>query len=407
MTKSMTSSPMQTSNSHAALAMPAQAKLILQLLKKIKYGSLRLECPDHSVLHYGDQTNPVTLSLKNWQPCIAAVKSGDIGFAESYIHGDWTTDNLPRLLEFFIHNRQAVETAIYGTWWGSLLYRIKHIFNRNSRSGSRRNIHAHYDIGNHFYRLWLDPSMTYSSALFKEEQHTLEQAQQAKYARIYSQIDVHAGSKILEIGCGWGGFAECATRLGSHVTGLTLSTEQLEFARARLADAGLDQHADLRLQDYRDTEGEFDAIASIEMFEAVGENYWDSYFSCVAQRLKTGGKACIQTITIADELFERYRKGTDFIQQYIFPGGMLPSPAVFRARAEKHGLQVIDEFAFGLDYARTLSLWDRAFQAKQAEIFELGFDERFKRTWEFYLAYCEAGFRAKSIDLFQFTLQKK
>lgn len=407
MTNPLTSTSMQESNDHAAQAMPAQAKLILQLLKKIKHGSLRLECPDHTVLHYGDQSQPVTLSFKNWQPCIAAVKSGDIGFAESYIQGDWTTDNLPRLLEFFIHNRQAVETAIYGTWWGSLLYRIKHIFNRNSRSGSRRNIHAHYDIGNHFYRLWLDPSMTYSSALFKEEQNSLEQAQQAKYARIYSQIDGHAGSKILEIGCGWGGFAECATKLGAHVTGLTLSTEQLEFARARLADAGLDQHADLRLQDYRDTEGEFDAIASIEMFEAVGENYWDSYFSCVAQRLKTGGKACIQTITIADELFERYRKGTDFIQQYIFPGGMLPSPTVFRARAEKHGLDVVDECAFGLDYARTLSLWDQAFQAKKAEIFALGFDERFKRTWEFYLAYCEAGFRAKSIDLFQFTLQKK
>ena len=407
MTNPLTSTSMQESNDHAAQAMPAQAKLILQLLKKIKHGSLRLECPDHTVLHYGDQSQPVTLSFKNWQPCIAAVKSGDIGFAESYIQGDWTTDNLPRLLEFFIHNRQAVETAIYGTWWGSLLYRIKHIFNRNSRSGSRRNIHAHYDIGNHFYRLWLDPSMTYSSALFKEEQNSLEQAQQAKYARIYSQIDGHAGSKILEIGCGWGGFAECATKLGAHVTGLTLSTEQLEFARARLADAGLDQHADLRLQDYRDTKGEFDAIASIEMFEAVGENYWDSYFSCVAQRLKTGGKACIQTITIADELFERYRKGTDFIQQYIFPGGMLPSPTVFRARAEKHGLDVVDECAFGLDYARTLSLWDQAFQAKKAEIFALGFDERFKRTWEFYLAYCEAGFRAKSIDLFQFTLQKK
>jgi cyclopropane-fatty-acyl-phospholipid synthase len=407
MTNPLTSTSMQESNDHAAQAMPAQAKLILQLLKKIKHGSLRLECPDHTVLHYGDQSQPVTLSFKNWQPCIAAVKSGDIGFAESYIQGDWTTDNLPRLLEFFIHNRQAVEAAIYGTWWGSLLYRIKHIFNRNSRSGSRRNIHAHYDIGNHFYRLWLDPSMTYSSALFKEEQYSLEQAQQAKYARIYSQIDGHAGSKILEIGCGWGGFAECATKLGAHVTGLTLSTEQLEFARARLADAGLDQHADLRLQDYRDTEGEFDAIASIEMFEAVGENYWDSYFSCVAQRLKTGGKACIQTITIADELFERYRKGTDFIQQYIFPGGMLPSPTVFRARAEKHGLDVVDECAFGLDYARTLSIWDQSFQAKKAEIFALGFDERFKRTWEFYLAYCEAGFRAKSIDLFQFTLQKK
>ncbi len=409
MTKPLSSTPIREvpANADALLTIPTQAKLILQLLKKIKYGSLRLECPDHSVLHFGDHSTPVTLHLKNWQPCVAAVKSGDIGFAESYINGDWTTDDLPRLLEFFIHNRQAVETAIYGTWWGSLLYRIKHIFNRNSRSGSRRNIHAHYDIGNDFYRLWLDPSMTYSSALFKESHYTLEQAQQAKYTRIYEQIAATAGTKILEIGCGWGGFAEYATRQGAHVTGLTLSSEQLAFARKRLADADLDQHADLRLQDYRDTEGEFDAIASIEMFEAVGENYWDSYFSCVASRLKTGGKACIQTITIADELFERYRKGTDFIQQYIFPGGMLPSPSVFRAHAEKQGLHVIDESSFGLDYARTLSLWDQAFQQKKEQIYTLGFDERFKHTWEFYLAYCEAGFRAKSIDLFQFTLQKK
>jgi cyclopropane-fatty-acyl-phospholipid synthase len=225
--------------------------------------------------------------------------------------------------------------------------------------------------------------------------------------RALQQVDLKLGSRVLEIGCGWGGFAEYATQQGAHITGLTLSTEQLEFAHARLANAGLDQHADLRLQDYRDTEGEFDAIASIEMFEAVGENYWDSYFSCVASRLKTGGKACIQTITIADELFERYRKGTDFIQQYIFPGGMLPSPSVFRAHAEKQGLHVIDESSFGLDYARTLSLWDQAFQQKKEQVYSLGFDEHFKRTWEFYLAYCEAGFRAKSIDLFQFTLQKK
>ena len=379
---------------------------MLQLLRKIKYGTLRLECPDHAVLQFGDGSEPVTLTLKNWEPCIAAVKSGDIGFAESYINGDWQTDNLSRLLELFIHNRHAVETAIYGTWWGSLAYRIKHLFNRNSRAGSKRNIHAHYDIGNNFYQLWLDPSMTYSSALFSEPQATLQEAQHAKYLRILDQLDITAGSNILEIGCGWGGFAELAAQRGAHITGLTLSTEQRDFALQRLKAAGVAQQADLRLQDYRDTDGQFDAIASIEMFEAVGEAYWDDYFSCVAKLLKPGGRACIQTITIADELFARYRKGTDFIQQYIFPGGMLPSPSVFRAHAEKHGLKIMQEFAFGLDYARTLALWQQAYQARLPEITTLGFDERFNRTWEFYLSYCEAGFRAKSIDLFQFTLQK-
>ena len=396
----------QQRSSSPAASIPAQAQLMLQLLRKIKYGTLRLECPDHAVLQFGEGSEPVTLTLKNWEPCIAAVKSGDIGFAESYIHGDWQTDNLSRLLELFIHNRHAVETAIYGTWWGSLAYRIKHLFNRNSRAGSKRNIHAHYDIGNNFYQLWLDPSMTYSSALFSEPQATLQEAQQAKYLRILDQLDITAGNNILEIGCGWGGFAELAAQRGAHITGLTLSTEQRDFALQRLKAAGVAQQADLRLQDYRDTDGQFDAIASIEMFEAVGEAYWDDYFSCVAKLLKPGGRACIQTITIADELFARYRKGTDFIQQYIFPGGMLPSPSVFRAHAEKHGLKIMQEFAFGLDYARTLALWQQAYQARLPEITMLGFDERFNRTWEFYLSYCEAGFRAKSIDLFQFTLQK-
>jgi cyclopropane-fatty-acyl-phospholipid synthase len=235
---------------------------------------------------------------------------------------------------------------------------------------------------------------------------TLQQAQQAKYERILSETGARAGDHVLEIGCGWGGFAELAAARGMHITGLTLSSEQLAFAQQRLADAGHASHTELRLQDYRDVRGEFDAIASIEMFEAVGEQYWDSYFACVAQRLKTGGRACIQTITIADELFERYRKGTDFIQQYIFPGGMLPSPEVFRAHAERHGLTVVNELAFGLDYARTLALWDEDFRAQEAEVRAQGFDDRFIRTWQFYLAYCEAGFRAGSIDLFQFTLQK-
>ncbi|MBM3336942.1 MAG: class I SAM-dependent methyltransferase, partial [Betaproteobacteria bacterium] len=218
---------------------------------------------------------------------------------------------------------------------------------------------------------------------------------------------VSTGSRILEIGCGWGGFAELAAKRGLHLTGLTLSTEQLEFARQRLQAAGLAEQTELRLQDYRDADGEFDAIASIEMFEAVGESYWDSYFECVAQRLKTGGRACIQTITIDDALFERYRTGTDFIQQYIFPGGMLPSPSVFRAHAERHGLHVVNELAFGLDYARTLELWHAAFMKRLPEVEAQGFDSAFIQTWRFYLSYCEAGFRAGSIDLYQFTLQKQ
>ncbi len=390
---------------HAGKA-PARVRLLLQMLRKMEHGALRLECPDGTVLLYGDGTPPVTLSLSSWEPCLAALRSGDIGFAESYIAGQWTTDNLTGLLALFIRNRHALETAIYGSWWGSLLYRVRHLFNRNSRSGSRRNIHAHYDIGNAFYQLWLDPSMTYSSALFADPAFSLQQAQHAKYRRILDETGAQSGDRLLEIGCGWGGFAEMAAASGVTVTGLTLSSEQLAFAQQRLADAGHAQRTELRLQDYRDVRGEFDAIASIEMFEAVGEEYWDSYFSCIAARLKTGGRACIQTITIEDALFERYRKGTDFIQQYIFPGGMLPSPSVFRAYAQRHGLAVVNELAFGHDYGRTLALWDQAFRAREQEVRAQGFDDRFIRTWQFYLAYCEAGFQAGSIDLFQFTLQK-
>jgi len=385
---------------------PAQVQFLLRMLSRLEHGSLKLECPDGKLLKFGNEDPAVTLSLNSWEPFLAAIRSGDIGFAESYLQGEWQTDNLAKLIELFIHNRNALESAIYGSWWGSLLYRIKHLFNRNSRAGSRRNIHAHYDIGNSFYTLWLDPSMTYSSALFAQPEFTLQQAQYAKYERIFSEINGGADSRILEIGCGWGGFAELAAKKGARITGLTLSTEQLDFAQKRLNDAGVSERTELRLQDYRDTDGEYDGIASIEMFEAVGEEYWDSYFACIAKNLKTGGRACIQTITIADDLFERYRKGTDFIQQYIFPGGMLPSPSIFRAHAQRHGLSVVNELAFGLDYARTLRLWDHAFEEALPAVQAQGFDERFIRTWKFYLAYCEAGFRAGSIDLFQFTLQK-
>ncbi|MDY7576315.1 cyclopropane-fatty-acyl-phospholipid synthase family protein [Actimicrobium sp. CCI2.3] len=389
-------------------AFPSQVQFVLQLLRKIDQGAIVMEFPDGQSAHFGDTSTPVTMKLHNWEVCSAALKSGDIGFAETFIDGHWTTDNLPALVELFTRNRHAVESVIYGTWWGSLLYRVKHLFNRNSRSGSRKNIHAHYDIGNAFYQLWLDPSMTYSSALFSNGHiDSLQDGQQAKYRRILSELQVGNDARILEIGCGWGGFAEIAARdAGAHVTGLTLSTEQLNFARQRLADAGVVDQVELLLQDYRDTSGQFDGIASIEMFEAVGESYWPSYFECIARNLKSGGRACIQTIVIDDALFERYRKGTDFIQQYIFPGGMLPSPKVFKQYAEQVGLRVINEFKFGLDYARTLDEWRSAFKEQLPKVRAQGFDDRFLRTWEFYLAYCEAGFRAGSIDVAQFTLEK-
>ncbi|MGV8898485.1 MAG: class I SAM-dependent methyltransferase [Burkholderiaceae bacterium] len=404
--KTVNFEPQSASSAHRKL--PSQVKLILQMLRKLEQGALRMEFPNGHSEHFGDHSHPVTLSLKNWDICNAALKSGDIGFAQTFIDGQWSTDNLPGLIEIFVRNRNAVESVIYGSWWGSLLYRLKHVFNRNSKAGSRKNIHAHYDIGNDFYQLWLDPSMTYSSALFADgNTDNLHAAQNAKYRRILDELQLPPNARVLEIGCGWGGFAELATRsAGAHVTGLTLSTEQLDFAHQRLTKAGVADQVELRLQDYRDTDGQFDAIASIEMFEAVGEAYWPSYFACIARNLKPKGRACIQTIVIDDALFERYRKGTDFIQQYIFPGGMLPSPSVFWQQAEKHGLRVVSEFNFGFDYARTLDAWRSAFQEQLPQVRAQGFDDRFLRTWEFYFAYCEAGFRAKNIDVTQFTLEK-
>jgi cyclopropane-fatty-acyl-phospholipid synthase len=393
-------------------SVPASARLMLKMLATIARGALLLKAPDGAVLLYGDGSYPVALELKNWNLCGAVLRSGDIGFAETFIDGDWKTDDLPGLIALLIRNRDGIEGLIYGSWWGSLLYRVRHLLNRNSRAGSKKNIHAHYDLGNAFYSLWLDDTMTYSSAVFGQpaaavagRRPDLADGQRAKYRRILDQLALAPGAQVLEIGCGWGGFAEAAVReQGAFVTGLTLSTEQLSYARQRLTEAGLDGAADLQLCDYRDCHGQFDAIASIEMFEAVGESYWPSYFACIARNLKSGGRACIQTIVIADGLFERYRKGTDFIQQYVFPGGMLPSPEVFRRCAAEHGLTVVDAFCFGLDYAETLRQWRDTFLQQRSAIEAQGFDPRFQLTWEFYLAYCEGAFRAGSTDVMQFTL---
>ncbi|MDO9638506.1 MAG: cyclopropane-fatty-acyl-phospholipid synthase family protein [Pseudotabrizicola sp.] len=388
---------------------PAAARTTLQLLQRLVHGSLTLQLPDGSVQRFGQVDGPhASMKLNNWNVCSASLKSGDIGFAETYIAGDWTTSNLPALLSLMVANRREVEDVIYGSWLGRFAYRVKHLLNRNSKTNSRKNIHAHYDLGNAFYGLWLDDTMNYSSALFESPDQTMEAAQHAKVRRALRMTDVKPGDRVLEIGCGWGALAEKATtEFDAHVTGVTLSTEQLEFANERMQRLGCADRADLRLQDYRDiNDAPFDAICSIEMVEAVGREYWPTYFQTVARLLKPGGKACVQSIVIDDEHFERYIKGTDFIQQYVFPGGCLPCPSEFRAQAAKAGLEVVDEFAFGLDYARTLSIWRERFLHEQERVLQLGFDQRFLRIWEFYLAYCEAAFEQGSTDVVQYTLRK-
>lgn len=389
---------------------PAAALAVFRLMKGLKHGTLNVKLPEGGALHFGSAEGTelrATIRLHNWNPCAAALKSGDIGFAESFIAGEWSSPDLTALLTLFIANRDEVETVIYGSWWGSLLYRAKHLFNRNSRRGSAKNIHAHYDLGNEFYRLWLDPTMNYSSAWFEGDRAgDLVQAQHAKVRRALTECGVTPGDRVLEIGCGWGALAESAARdFGATVTGVTLSHEQLAWGQQRLAAAHLP--GELRYQDYRDIgDGPFDAIASIEMFEAVGREYWPSFFETLKAQLKPGGKACIQSITIRDDLFKRYVKSTDFIQQYIFPGGLLPSPDAFRAAAAKAGLKVINELDFGLDYAETLKRWRASFLAADGPVRKLGFDTRFMRIWEFYLGYCEAAFATRNTSVMQFTLQR-
>jgi cyclopropane-fatty-acyl-phospholipid synthase len=367
--------------------------------------------PDGNIREFGNKSDTLhgEIQILDWSVFKQVMSHGDIGFAESYIRGEWNTPDLKAILELAIRNRTILEKAIYGNWYGSILYRIKHWLRDNSKSGSRKNIHAHYDLGNAFYTLWLDPTMSYSSAWFSEgEQQSLADAQQSKIQRILQSLNPKLGHHVLEIGCGWGGVMEQAIRSNIAITGLTLSTEQKVFAQERLTQvqSQMDnpKSFEVRLQDYRDCKDQFDGIASVEMFEAVGEKHWPEYFQTIAKCLKTGGKACIQTIVIAEELFERYRDNTDFIQQYVFPGGMLPSRTSFKESAAKAGLQIDAEFAFGADYAKTLCMWRDSFNQKLDEVRSLGFDEAFIRLWNFYLMYCAAGFAERNIDVVQFTL---
>ena len=389
----------------------ASAAALLQLLTRLSSGYLKMTLPNGEQRDFGNRADTLhaEIQILDWSVFKEVMSHGDIGFAESYIRGEWNTPNLKALLELAIRNRTILEKAIYGSWYGSIFYRIKHWLRDNSKTGSRKNIHAHYDLGNAFYTLWLDPTMSYSSAWFSEgNKQSLADAQLAKITRILDSTAAKPGDHILEIGCGWGGVMEQALRNNIAITGLTLSTEQKAFAESRLQDLNREistpKPFEVRLQDYRECQEKFDGIASVEMFEAVGEKHWPEYFEAIANCLKASGKACIQTIVIAEELFERYRHNTDFIQQYVFPGGMLPSRASFRASAAKAGLQVEGEFAFGADYAKTLCIWRDNFNQQLQEVRQLGFDEAFIRLWNFYLMYCAAGFSERNIDVVQFTL---
>jgi cyclopropane-fatty-acyl-phospholipid synthase len=380
-----------------------------RLVRGLKVGHLTVETPTGArVEGQGEIEGPrATLILHRWRTMRRLMLGGDVGFAEAYMDGDWSTPDLATLIEFAVLNENAMSDVTAGRWFKRLLHRVKHLMRANTKSGSRRNIEAHYDLGNDFYRLWLDPSMTYSSALYATPKQSLEDAQENKLSRIMDLLFLKGGERVLEIGCGWGRLAErIATERNAHITGLTLSPSQLAGAKERIAKAGAQDKADLRLQDYRDVTEKFDRVVSIEMIEAVGEKYWPAYFGKISEVLKPGGRAVLQVITIANERFDFYSKNADFIQRYIFPGGMLPSPAIMLEQIKQAGMQYVSLENFGQSYARTLNDWNRRFQRVWPEIEAMGYSRKFKRTWEYYLAYCEGGFRSGSIDVGLYVMEK-
>jgi cyclopropane-fatty-acyl-phospholipid synthase len=376
-------------------------------VRHMAVGQLTLLGPDggSEVITAAKPGPHATLRVRRNRAVRRLFTGGDVGFAESYLAGDWDSPDLAALIELAARNEAALTEALRGFAVVRTWHRLRHLLRPNSRSGSRRNIAEHYDLGNDFYRLWLDPTMTYSSAIFAEPHQKLSDGQIAKYRRLADSLDLKPGHRVLEIGCGWGGFAEfTAANYGCRVTGITLSREQKRFAEERVAKAGLSDKVEIALTDYRDVTGAFDRVASIEMFEAVGEAHWQAFFQKVRDLLAPGGLAALQVILIEEERFDLYRRSADFIQRYVFPGGMLPSPGAFARAAEAARLKIDETFHFGLDYARTLALWQSEFQQAWPRVASLGFDARFKRLWEYYLAYCEGGFRAGSIDVAQFRM---
>ncbi|GHD64277.1 SAM-dependent methyltransferase [Jeongeupia chitinilytica] len=389
--------------------MPAPARVFMSLLARLTEGSLGVITPAGRRHDFGNRAAPhAELVLNDWRACGAILAGGDIGFADAYRNGWLDSPDLAALVRLAIRNDAVLTRALFGGRLARLWYALRHRLRANTRGGSRRNIHAHYDLGNDFYARWLDPGWSYSSALFDGDlQRPLFDAQCAKYQRIIDRLQLRAGMQVLEIGCGWGGFAEHAARQGIAVHGITLSPSQLRVAQARIADAGLQPLARLELRDYRDLAGSYDAVVSIEMFEAVGERFWPQYFGILRARLRPGGRAMVQSITIDEAFFARYRASSDFIREYIFPGGMLPSVPRFEAAAAASGLATREVFRFGADYAETLRRWARSFESQCEAILAQGFDERFIRVWRLYLAYCEAGFDEGRTDVVQCLLHRQ
>ncbi len=385
-------------------------RLCLFLLAKTQIGQLDMILPDGKKLRFlGNQNGPsAMIHIHNDRVARRFFTGGKLGFCESYLDGDWSSPDIALFFEFILRNADVMRKALLGKRWVRALSYLAHVIQPNSKKGSQKNIYRHYDIGNDFYRLWLDESMTYSSAYFKEGNESIIEAQQLKYKEMADRLELKPDHHVLEIGCGWGGFAEyAATHIGCKMTCITVSKAQHKFARERIEKAGLSHLVDIRLQDYRDVTETFDRIASIEMFEAVGEAYWPTFFQTLRSRLKDGGRAVLQIITIQDEDFETYRKGADYIQRYIFPGGMLPSMKILDEQIAAANLSKGDVLHFGKDYAKTLDIWNDSFQEAWPQITKQGLDTRFKRMWEQYLCYCQAGFEVGTIDVIQIGIDKK
>ncbi len=402
--------PLPSNQLRRVPAMPRAMKLFLRVLENIQRGSLVVSLPDGSVRHFvgGETGTSAVLSIYDYRCAGAIMRTAEIGLAEAYRDGWCGTPDLTKLLTLAIENESALNRIFYSNPLVNLLHRAAHWLRSNSRRGSKKNVAAHYDLSNEFYGEWLDATMTYSSALFGSNRTLdLKLAQEAKYQRVIDRLGINHTHHVLEIGCGWGGFAEYAGRkVGAKITGITVSRAQLDYAQARIERAGLMDRVELKFCDYRDAQGSFDRVVSIEMFEAVGEGYWADYLSIVAARLNATGRALVQTITIADEFFAQYRRRVDFIQRYIFPGGMLPSRSRFVDEVRRAGLAVIDQHHFGHDYAESLRRWRRQFLQKATQLEMLGFDRAFQRLWQFYFCYCEAGFDSLRTDVMQIELAR-
>jgi cyclopropane-fatty-acyl-phospholipid synthase len=379
-----------------------------RLLPRAIKGNLDITLPSGRELSIGSSATGIAadIQLKNYYPLWSSMRRASIGFAESYMSGHWESSDPGKIIRFYLQNRHPFNRSAKPLFFKSVSDKFWHRRRANNRNKARQNIAAHYDLGNEFFRLWLDETMTYSSAWFAGGAHSLEAAQRAKYDRIIEALELAPGHHVHEIGCGWGGFAVEAGKRGARVRGITLSREQLSYAQDRVMRAGLSEACTFHLEDYRDTTGTFDRIASIEMIEAVGEAHWPHYFQSVRERLKSGGIAVIQAITIADRQFARYRGNVDFIQRYIFPGGMLPSERAIAEAAARAGLSFERVESFGTCYAKTLVHWRERFEAAWPSIAALGFDERFRRMWRLYLSYCEAGFLEGAINAGIYRLRR-